>query len=178
VLRLNPVVAMNWRQAERDTLLPRGGGPDESEPILVPKGTNVHFPQYVIHRLKKFWGEDANEFRPERWEEGHPHPWEYIPFNGGPRICIGQQFSQTEAAYVLVRILQNVKDLTVKRHRPDSDEPNVWIQLLASIEKCEVHFELTDEADITDHVARGVTEHPDKVRADFQAFEKRTGKVE
>jgi cytochrome P450 len=33
----------------------------------------------------------------------------YIPFNGGPRICIGQQFALTEMAYTITRILQRYK---------------------------------------------------------------------
>jgi cytochrome P450 len=37
-------------------------------------------------------------------------PWTYIPFNGGPRICLGQQFALTEASYVIVRILQTFSD--------------------------------------------------------------------
>jgi cytochrome P450 len=58
-----------------------------------------------MHHQKSLWGEDAEDFRPDRWE-GHKYGWEYLPFNGGPRICIGQQFALTEAAYVTVRLLQ------------------------------------------------------------------------
>ena len=36
------------------------------------------------------WGEDADEFRPERWESGPPHPYAYAPFSHGPRACIGK----------------------------------------------------------------------------------------
>ncbi len=45
-------------------------------------------------------------FCPERWEKWTPKSWTYIPFNGGPRICIGQQFALTEMGYTIVRILQ------------------------------------------------------------------------
>ena len=45
-------------------------------------------------------------FSPERWDNWTPKSWTYIPFNGGPRICIGQQFALTEMAYTIVRILQ------------------------------------------------------------------------
>ena len=37
-----------------------------------------------------------HQFSPERWEIWTPKTWQYIPFNGGPRICIGQQFALTE----------------------------------------------------------------------------------
>ena len=58
-----------------------------------------------MHRRPDVWGDDADEFRPDRWE-GKKVGWEYLPFNGGPRICLGQQFALTEAGYVLVRLLQ------------------------------------------------------------------------
>lgn len=41
-----------------------------------------------------------------RWDTWTPKSWTYIPFNGGPRICIGQQFALTEMGYTLVRLLQ------------------------------------------------------------------------
>jgi cytochrome P450 len=106
-LRLHSVVPFNSRCARRDTTLPRGGGPDGTMPVFVPKGTEVNFSTHVLHRRKDLWGDDAEEFAPERWEKKRPGTtWQYVPFNGGPRICIGQQFALTEAGYVLVRIVQ------------------------------------------------------------------------
>ncbi len=37
--------------------------------------------------------------------------WEYLPFSGGPRTCIGQQFALTQMAYMLARVLQTFKAL-------------------------------------------------------------------
>ena len=85
-LRLHPPVPGNERLAVVDTVLPLGGGPDGSAPLLVRKGTIVSYVPYVMHRRKDLFGEDADEFRPERWEHLRPG-WEYLPFNGGPRIC-------------------------------------------------------------------------------------------
>lgn len=51
----------------------------------------------------------ADVFSPERWENWTPKAWQYVPFNGGPRICVGQNFALTEMAYVCVRILQRYK---------------------------------------------------------------------
>lgn len=50
---------------------------------------------------------NPDEFHPERWEKWQPASWQYIPFSGGPRICIGQQFALTEIAYTIVRLLQS-----------------------------------------------------------------------
>lgn len=104
-LRLYPVVPFNRRQAARDTTLPRGGGPDGESPVYLKKGNAVVYSVHVMHRRKDLWGEDAEEFKPERWSN-RKAGWEYIPFNGGPRICIGQQFALTEAGYVIARLLQ------------------------------------------------------------------------
>jgi cytochrome P450 len=46
------------------------------------------------------------DFLDRRWDSWTPKSWTYIPFNGGPRICIGQQFALTEMGYTLVRLLQ------------------------------------------------------------------------
>ena len=40
--------------------------------------------------------------------------WEYIPFHGGPRICIGQQFALTQISYVLYRVFQSFKAIEAK----------------------------------------------------------------
>ncbi|KAH5421465.1 hypothetical protein HBI47_134190 [Parastagonospora nodorum] len=106
-LRLHSVVPFNSRCARRDTTLPTGGGPDGTMPVFIPEGTEVNFSTHVLHRRRDLWGEDADEFVPERWEKKRlGTSWNYVPFNGGPRICIGQQFALTEAGYVLVRVLQ------------------------------------------------------------------------
>ncbi|KAM3500514.1 hypothetical protein MY11210_009503 [Beauveria gryllotalpidicola] len=104
-LRLHPSVPANFRRALRDTTLPRGGGPDGQSPVYVRAGSEIAYSTNVMHRRPDLWGPDAAEFRPERWE-GMKVGWEYLPFNGGPRICLGQQFALTEAAYVLVRLVQ------------------------------------------------------------------------
>jgi cytochrome P450 len=105
VLRLYPVVPFNRRNATRDTTIPRGGGPDGQDPVYVRKGQSVIYTTHVMQRRKDLWGPDACEFKPDRWAN-RKAGWEYIPFNGGPRICIGQQFALTEAGYVIVRLLQ------------------------------------------------------------------------
>ncbi|KAF5636492.1 cytochrome p450 [Fusarium sp. NRRL 52700] len=122
-LRLHSVVPFNSRRALRDTTLPVGGGTDGKSPIFVPKGTEVNFSTHVLHRRKDLWGEDADEFVPERWEKRRGAAgaaWHFVPFNGGPRICIGQQLALTEAGYVLSRMLQRydaVKGLDIDPSR-------------------------------------------------------------
>ncbi|PWY96756.1 cytochrome P450 alkane hydroxylase [Aspergillus sclerotioniger CBS 115572] len=117
-LRLHPVVPANARFANTDTILPVGGGPDGKSPVFVPKGCTVAYHVYAMHRREEFFGPDANEFRPERWADIRPG-WEYLPFNGGPRICVGQQYALTEAGYVTVRLAQKYSVL-------ESRDPGPW----------------------------------------------------
>jgi cytochrome P450 len=127
-LRLYPAVPFNMRIALTDTMLPRGGGDDGNQPITVRKDTMIAYSPLVMMRRHDLYPETYNNsttkfpdpavFDPERWlllseEEASltggtwsPRPWTYIPFNGGPRICIGQQFALTEMACTLVHIFQ------------------------------------------------------------------------
>ena len=114
-LRLYPVVPGNSRTAIVDTVLPVGGGEDGKSPMFIPKGQIVQWSLFTMHRRKDLYGEDAEEFKPERWEKLRPG-WvrslplrnnaqdtdglqEYLPFNGGPRICIGRTFHPTSTIH-------------------------------------------------------------------------------
>ena len=88
-LRLYSVVPVNSRMAVRNTTIPCGGGPDGMSKVFVRKGELVDYSVQIMHRDKQFWGPDADEFKPERWV-GRKPGWEYLPFNGGPRICLGR----------------------------------------------------------------------------------------
>ena len=120
-LRLNPVVPMNLRLAIRDTILPLGGGPDSKSPLFIPKGWSVGYSPYTLHRRPDYYGPDAEEFLPERWETLRVG-WEYLPFNGGPRICLGQQYALTEAGYVMCRLAQTFARVESR------DETGEWVE--------------------------------------------------
>ncbi|QKX63145.1 uncharacterized protein TRUGW13939_10314 [Talaromyces rugulosus] len=117
VLRLYPPVPNNRRVAVRDTVLPRGGGPDGDFPVFVPKGSLVLYSVYAMHRHVDLFGQDAEEFRPERWDTTRCS-WEYLPFNGGPRTCLGQQYALTEALYVLLRFAQVFQSIETQDTTP------------------------------------------------------------
>ncbi|KAI5864115.1 cytochrome P450 [Durotheca rogersii] len=116
-LRLNPPVPTNARQAVCDTVLPLGGGPDGTSPLFVPQGTVVRYVPWTMHRRHDLYGPDADEFRPERWETLKP-TYEYVPFNAGPRICVGQQFALTQIAFVTLRLLQAFSAIERQDDRP------------------------------------------------------------
>lgn len=111
-LRLYPSVPYNVRWSFKDTTLPRGGGPDGSQPLAVLKDSAIGYSTLVMQRRADLYPPPSEKFAhhltfsPDRWYHWQPRPWEYIPFNGGPRICIGQQFALTEMGYVLCRLFQ------------------------------------------------------------------------
>ncbi|KAF2733049.1 cytochrome P450 [Polyplosphaeria fusca] len=123
-LRTHPVVPGNSRIAGRDTILPLGGGPTGTSPLFVPSGTLVMYSPYGMHRRTDLYGPDADAFRPERWETLRPG-WEYLPFNGGPRICLGQQYALTEASYVTARMVQVFEGMECR-----DPEGGVWRESL------------------------------------------------
>lgn len=113
-LRLYPVVPFNVRTSLTDTTLPRGGGPDGTQPIGIPKDTAIGYSTLIMQRRRDLYPAisedfpyDPLEWVPERWATWQPRQhggWTFIPFNGGPRICIGQQFAMVEMAYVIIRL--------------------------------------------------------------------------
>lgn len=111
-LRLYPVVPYNVRMALKDTTLPTGGGPDGTLPIGIRAGTAVGYSTLIMQRRADLYPPSSpsfpppSAFAPDRWDSWTPKSWTYIPFNGGPRICIGQQFALTEMGYTLVRLFQ------------------------------------------------------------------------
>ena len=66
VLRLYPPVPINGRWALETTTLPKGGGPDGTEPIMVRKGESVTYFPYVMHRFERPYGDNVDAFPPER----------------------------------------------------------------------------------------------------------------
>ena len=89
-LRLYPPGPLNSRVATKDTVLPTGGGPHGKDPIAVRKGQTVNLCVYAMQRRLDLWGDDALDFKPERWEK-RKLDWTFLPFSGGPRICLGRE---------------------------------------------------------------------------------------
>ncbi|OVA13383.1 Cytochrome P450 [Macleaya cordata] len=79
--------------------------------ISLPPGIDLTLPILLIHHENEFWGDDAEEFKPERFAEGilnaSKDQQAFFPFSWGPKICIGQNFAMIEAKMALAMILQN-----------------------------------------------------------------------
>jgi cytochrome P450 len=104
--RLLPTVPSNSREAVRDTYLPLGGGPDGKLPMLVRESTQVMYHPFAMHRREDLFGPNPEEFDPDRWDDLKPG-WEYVPFNGGPRICLGKEFAIVQASYIIIKLVQS-----------------------------------------------------------------------
>ena len=53
-----------------------------------------------------------------RVADSSPLSWEYIPFSGGPRICLGQQFALTQIAYTLFRFFKTFRAIEARDSGP------------------------------------------------------------
>ncbi|PZD97355.1 NADPH--cytochrome reductase [Paenibacillus sambharensis] len=99
-LRLWPTAPAFSLYAKEDTLL---GG---KYPLQKHDSVNVLIPK--LHRDVDAWGEDADEFNPERFADQKEVPQHaYKPFGNGQRACIGQQFALHEATLVLGMVLKH-----------------------------------------------------------------------
>lgn len=94
-----PSVPSIARYAFEDTVL---------DDVLFPAGTYFFLSVFMLHRLKLYWGEDAEEFNPDRFLPEHSvnrHPNCFIPFGTGPRSCIGQKYAYLSIKASIVRLL-------------------------------------------------------------------------
>ena len=85
---------------------------------LIP-GMIVLMNFWAVLRDKEEWGEDAEEFKPERWmSDNHHQPCKHrfanVLFSAGPRTCIGWRFSILEQKIFLCRLIQKFE--CVKTH--------------------------------------------------------------
>ncbi|KAL5746161.1 hypothetical protein ACOSP7_027307 [Xanthoceras sorbifolium] len=89
-LRLYPAVPLDGKMCFSDDTLPDG--------YNVKKGDYVAYLPYAMGRMRFIWGDDAEEFRPERWLDENSRfesesPFKFTAFQAGPRICLGKEFA-------------------------------------------------------------------------------------
>ncbi|KAF6843572.1 cytochrome P450 78A3 [Colletotrichum musicola] len=97
-LRFIPPIPMTVRQSAADDVL---GG------YKVPAGTVVYVLANAINRLPMYWGDRADEFDPDRWDNlpATATPNAFMTFLQGPRGCIGRKFAETEMKVLLCCLL-------------------------------------------------------------------------
>ena len=119
-LRVRPVIDGVWRKLT---------APATVAGYRVPAGTLV-FPAIVLVQTSREAFPDPHEFRPERFLDGSPDPYTFIPFGGGTRRCIGAAFAVMEMKTVLSTVLQRVA-LTAPDRRPEQPRSHHVTQIPA-----------------------------------------------
>ncbi|KAK0200210.1 cytochrome P450 [Desarmillaria ectypa] len=116
-LRLYPPLLIIARTSKVATTLPNKL--EGHAPYYIPSNTSVIYSPFCMSRRMDLWGPDALEFDPDRFLDNRlhkymtPNPYIFIPFNAGPRICLGQQFTYNEASYFLIRLLQTFSSFSL-----------------------------------------------------------------
>jgi cytochrome P450 len=108
VLRIRPVLSITPRKVV--------------EPFAVgdwtlPPGVHVTPCLYLAHRRPELWP-DPTAFRPERFLDGAPAPYSWLPFGGGVRRCVGAAFATMELHEVLRAV---VRRFDLRPDRPDGE---------------------------------------------------------
>ncbi|KAK3027261.1 hypothetical protein RJ639_041207, partial [Escallonia herrerae] len=110
---MNMIINESLRLYPRVILLPRIVKHEAKlGKFSVPANTILLIPTLSIHHDTQIWGEDAQQFKPERFSEGvskatNNNPAVFLPFDLGPRSCVGLNFAMNEAKIALVMILQH-----------------------------------------------------------------------
>lgn len=85
-------------------------GDDHIGPYTIPKGTAALVCPYLLHRDPTNWP-DPERFDPDRFapggEKDQLHSYAYLPFGGGPRLCIGNQFALMEMQILLAMLVRD-----------------------------------------------------------------------
>jgi len=117
-LRLYPPVSGVLREAVKDDYIPLSKPFTDTKGIVhneirIKKGQGITVPVALIQRDKSIWGEDATEFKPERWAKIpdaatsiHGVWANLFTFIGGPRSCIGFRFSLVETKALLFTLIR------------------------------------------------------------------------
>lgn len=119
-LRLFPPAPALTRQAKEDTRI----GP---HPISRKSSVFVAF--WSLHRNERLWEEpaafDPDRFAPEKAKARHR--FAYLPFGGGPRVCIGMSFAMLEMTTILATLARDFRFTTVPGFRPEV-APNITLR--------------------------------------------------
>lgn len=122
-LRLLPILTLMGRLAEKDIKL---------KDITIPAGANIIINMFKVHRNPLYWGEDAAVFNPERFTSENiekVHPYAFIPFANGPRICIGKRYAMNNIKIILCHFLRNFKVTTNLKYEDLEFRNNITMRI-------------------------------------------------
>ncbi|KAK1828782.1 cytochrome P450 [Podospora conica] len=102
-LRLHSPAVISYREAIEDITICN---------TFIPKGTVLHFNVHLAGRSKATWGDDAEQFTPERWDNRQgdaASPYAFGAFSNGPRVCIGRGFALMNVKMYLVEMVRKFR---------------------------------------------------------------------
>ncbi|XP_049874944.1 cytochrome P450 4V2-like [Pectinophora gossypiella] len=103
-LRIFPPVPTILRKVTSDFALPSG--------VTIPEGYGILINIWGIHHNSTYWGEDVEDFRPERFlDTPFKHPAQFMPFSFGPRNCPGYQYALMSMKTLLATTLREYRVL-------------------------------------------------------------------
>ncbi|KAF8579905.1 cytochrome P450 [Ramaria rubella] len=113
-LRHFPVAPRLPKTVLKDTVLHSrsrytAGPGSKQESVAVPKGGLVVMDIMATHFNTAYWGEDAKDFRPERFIDTPEYRWPreaFLPFSLGTRVCIGQRAGYVQTIAILAHIIR------------------------------------------------------------------------
>jgi len=103
---------------------------DDYNGLRIPKGTLFSLYFHGLHHDAAYWPA-PEEFRPRRFASGQAQPVQsnaYVPFGGGPRLCIGMQFALTEMQLVTLELLRQFDVEWVAGQPPVTMQPLVTLR--------------------------------------------------
>ncbi|XP_066354700.1 cytochrome P450 CYP94D108-like [Miscanthus floridulus] len=115
-MRLYPPVPLNTLRAETDDVLPDG--------TAVRAGWFVTYTSYGMGRMESVWGDDAREYRPERWlnpVDGTfrpDSPFRFVAFHAGPRLCVGKEMAYIQMKSIVACVLEELDVAVDGAYRP------------------------------------------------------------
>ncbi|KAH7925420.1 cytochrome P450 [Leucogyrophana mollusca] len=143
-LRLYPSEPRLAKDVHYDTVLPAvnfsagsKGSPTvegSSFSVAVPAGSVLIMDIWALHMNPLYWGEDAEDFKPERFIDSDSYRWPrnaFMPFSNGARSCIGQRFALTESVCILANVVRRYEilvpdELVAKSAREQRDALLKW----------------------------------------------------
>ncbi|KAG7585389.1 Cytochrome P450 [Arabidopsis thaliana x Arabidopsis arenosa] len=113
-MRLYPPLPFNHKAPAKPDVLPSGHKVEPESKIVICI--------YALGRMRSVWGEDASDFKPERWisDNGglrHEPSYKYVAFNSGPRTCLGKHLALLQMKIVALEIIKNYDFKVIEGHK-------------------------------------------------------------
>ncbi|CAK8542990.1 unnamed protein product [Lathyrus sativus] len=118
-MRLYPPVPVDTKACLNDDVLPDG--------TRIPKGWFISYHTYAMGRMESVWGEDCNEFKPERWLENEngdgdyvcrsESPFRFPVFHAGPRMCLGKEMAYIQMKSIAASVMERFEVVAVDKDK-------------------------------------------------------------